>query len=175
MNKSLFLMGVLVVVLLVGGCVQTTTPEEKTTFPESLEKFFESVNISFNATPLLNQPVELTIAASPLYDVSNATLEILLPEGFELVSGDLKWEGNLRRNETILLKAIIKSIKTGDWAIQFLAVANPPERGFIALETKFSYVSVSETASIVNDTPSPGIEYKVSIQKSMKTTTEKDN
>ncbi len=140
----------------------TTTPD--------IEKFFRSINMSISGTALLNQPVELTVIAkvpSLAYitnngtvqrDISNAKLEILLLDGIELVSGNPKWEGNLQGNETIVLKPTIKAIKTGNYAIQFLATANQPT-GFIALETKFLYISVSESGAVVSDTPSSGINY----------------
>lgn len=106
----------------------------------------------------MNQPVEITATVIPPLNVSDSTVEILLPEGFELVSGNLKWQGYLKENEAVQIEGTIKAVKTGTWAIQFLATANPPT-GFNALETKFLYVSVSDNTAEVNDTPLPGINY----------------
>ncbi len=161
------------IVLSMLGCVEK--PEQKEGTPvESVESFFESVNMSIDPEPILNQPVEITVtASSPSVNVSNVTLEILLPDGFELISGNLKWEGDIQMDEIKNLNAEIKSVKTGNWVIQFLATANLP-RGVTYLETDFLYISVYETEAKVSDTPSIGIIYNSSAQmSSQKTTTEK--
>jgi len=47
------------------------------------------IKMDLDGTPALNQPVGLTVTIASLMDVENATFGIFLPEGIELVSGDL--------------------------------------------------------------------------------------
>jgi hypothetical protein len=116
-----------------------------------LEPFFESIDMSINPDPILNQLFEITVtASSPSVNVSNVTLELLLPEGFELISGNLRWTGDLHKDEIKNLNAEIKAVNTGDMAIQFLATADLPS-GFTFLDTKFLYFSVTETESEVSN------------------------
>ncbi len=50
-------------------------------------------------------------------DHPNATLEVYLPEGIELVSGDLSWEGAIAEGETVAFDLTISVITEGEWPI----------------------------------------------------------
>jgi hypothetical protein len=79
--------------------------------------------------PLLNKPSEFTwiVQAIPNPDLSNriitattrVTVQIVLPEGFSLVSGNLTWAGDLPTKESsrVEIKTVIQAIKTGYWII----------------------------------------------------------
>ncbi len=62
-----------------------------------------SVEMSFSALPLLDQPVNLTVDVIPTSDSSNFSIGILLPDGIELVKGDLirKVDGSVTRGEKV--------------------------------------------------------------------------
>lgn len=55
------------------------------------------VKMDLDGVPALNRPVNLRVTIASLMDVKNATFRIFLPEGFELVSGDLVWHGDLQK------------------------------------------------------------------------------
>jgi len=99
------------------GSLQQKAPleQEKTT---SYPRVFEELNLSIQGTPLLDQPVELTcfVKTTP-YMGMNTSIEIILPEGFEFVSGNLSWSGYIAKNDTAQVKATIKAVKTGNWII----------------------------------------------------------
>ncbi len=110
---------VLVCVLVVVAVFGTWYLQEQTTEQDgSKEIFFKSVDLSLSGTPSLNQPVELTctVIATPFMG-SNSSIKILLPDGFELVSGNLSWKGYIEKNNTVQVKAIIKAVETGNWMI----------------------------------------------------------
>jgi len=60
------------------------------------------------------------------FDPKNTTFTIFLPEGFELVSGNLVWNGKLTTTKPILLRATVKAVKTGDWQISLVPLKEKP-------------------------------------------------
>ena len=85
----------------------------------SFEKdiFFRNTDLTISDELILNKEVYLTLAASnPMID-TNASLEIILPEGFQLVEGNLTWDGFMSKNQSKELKVKIKAIKEGEWFI----------------------------------------------------------
>ncbi len=140
----------------------------------NVERVFKNVSMSIYGIPTLNQAVDIiAVAESSPLDIPNATFEILLPEGFEWVGGNLKWKGDIKKNDTILLKAEIKAIKTGDYAIQFLSTSMKNSLP-LGIDTKFIYVSVSENSAKISDIPSPWVNYKIAgYDGNLKTVSEK--
>jgi hypothetical protein len=87
-----------------------------------------NATLSLSGTPSLNQVVEVTFTATPLADAPNTTVEIVLPEGFELVSGDISWKGDLEEGETVKLSAMVKAVEIGDWVIRGVAESTQPQK-----------------------------------------------
>jgi len=99
----------------------------------AIEKFFQNMELSFSESPVLNKEVELTLTVTPPLSISEDAwikilsqngnfapkyyLEIILPEGFELIHGDLNWEGYTGPGETKQIKVIVKAIEEGNWLI----------------------------------------------------------
>jgi hypothetical protein len=82
--------------------------------------FFE---VSFpNGAPALNQVAQLRVITVHRTDiVDDVKIEVSLPEGFILISGDLTWSADsLPYGETEVINAQIKSQKTGNWVIEIL-------------------------------------------------------
>jgi len=159
MNK-IWKMGCLVaglIVLLVGVGIATIalygpqkTPLEQDIAMESMEypRFFKEFNLSIEGETLLYQPVELIcrVTQTP-YASGNISIEVILPEGFELISGNLSWHGYLAANKTIEVKSIIRAIKVGNWTI------TAKTRPFQATNL---YIHVGKKSSIVYKTfPGP--------------------
>jgi len=85
--------------------------------------------------PKLNNTVELIAtvisnvdenSVNVPFDPKNITFTIFLPEGFELVSGNLVWNGKLTTTKPILLRATVKAVKTGDWQISLVPLKGKP-------------------------------------------------
>jgi hypothetical protein len=139
----------------INGCTS-----QKTIGSESL---FQKRDLYFSNKPLLDKNVELIFTVTPFdmpvedwknllsqYDNQpEYKLEILLPEGFELVSGELEWQGYTNPGETKTLSVVVKSVKTGDWHIQ--AWAGPLSNPRYDVENR--YVAVSEKDTIVSESP----------------------
>ena len=76
------------------------------------------IELTLISAPALGQSAELLANISSVRDYSNTIVNINLPEGFELISGDLSWEGNLTKDQVLQLKVIIKAVKNGEWTIE---------------------------------------------------------
>ena len=140
----------LAVVAILGSLVllghqQKKPLEEGSTFNE-YPKFLEEFNLSVQGTPLINKPVELTCRVKQTPYVSrNISIEVILPEGFKLVSGNLSWHGYLAGNDIVEVKSIIEAIKIGNWTIT--AKTSP-------FQATNLYISVkNETAVVYKDFP----------------------
>ena len=109
-----------------------------------------SVELSFpHGAPYLNQIAELRCLMEAHDITDNLTLKINLSNGFELVSGDLAWSGNLSRQSIRELKANIRAIKVGNWTIQAVINVGPQNTWFIAEGGGIFniYVSVAENSA----------------------------
>jgi len=65
----------------------------------------------------LNSEANLTVTVTPKQDISNASMKISLPEGIQLVNGNLTWSGNLIANISVALNVRVRIIELGDWHI----------------------------------------------------------
>jgi len=90
-HKILVALLVIILIITACGCLQ----ERNDTSPYSFKIYPPmDVNLSMSGVPSLNQVVGLTLTTTPLTDAPNTTVQILLPDGFVLVSGDLFWNGD---------------------------------------------------------------------------------
>lgn len=53
------------------------------------------LKLRVSGAPYLNNSVELTVTAASIVDQQNATINLFLPEGFEVIEGSLKWKGTI--------------------------------------------------------------------------------
>ncbi len=97
-----------------------------------------------SSAPKLNESAQLTLRAVTARDASNLTLKIILPEGFELVSGDLEKVIAAKANEPVQITAVVKATKAGNWTI----IGN-------AADNDYLYVTVGENSSSVIKEPFP--------------------
>jgi len=109
------------------------------------------VNLCLSGAPPLNETAALNFTITllqPNIENVNASFHILLPEGFELVSGELSWEGNISTGETVQINALIKAIENGEWTIE--------GRGTIGTVLQVYdrvYVTVSDEVATVEEYP----------------------
>lgn len=113
------------------------------------------IKLSLSDSPILGKPVQI-IATFSLDNhwngqaANNALVEILLPEGFEKVGGDLEWKGDIYQNKTYSLNASIKAVKTGSWEIIAKTIYDPDKSEHF-ISDSILYISVSENGAIVSD------------------------
>lgn len=109
-----------------------------------------SVELSFpHGAPYLNQTTELRCLIEA-HDITNdLTIIIKLPDGFELVSGDLSWTGDLPRDGKKEIKANIKAKQRGNWTITAVITISPDNSWYIEEGGGIYsiYVAVSENHS----------------------------
>ncbi len=157
---------ILLIVFLFCGCTKLN-PLTATISSIPAPERFEPFKLNFSEPPEFNKPVELTMdVVGGIPQLPNATIKIYLPDGFELVSGDLEWQGNLTKDVPVQLKAVVKPIKTGDWVIEGQIIdIGEGKRIRTAL-----YVSVSEDSVEVSKTPPPRPDANESIRTTRLTT-----
>ena len=106
-----------------------------------------SVRLYLSYAPWLNRVAELTCSVTVIFQASNLSVEITLPEGIALVSGDLSWSGSLPEKGKTDLKALIKAVKVGNWTIE--AKAGYPIGGGWYSNIARIYLSVSENSAYI--------------------------
>ena len=136
MKQKYFLALTVLGIILVSGCIQENTPTTSTGITSKLE---------ISKAPALNENAEITLTVTTIRSAPTASAKITLPEGFELVSGDLNWNGELVENQPLQLKVIVKAVKTGNWTIF----------GGGSGEGDYLYITVNENSAYINEKPFP--------------------
>ena len=118
----------MVLVLFVVGCTSSIDEQMsgggKPTAPLN-------VNLELSPLPYLNQEATLTFQVEALLDEAELDITIQLPEGIEVVDGNLKQTYNkISANDEIEHEITIKVTKTGDYRILSVARSdwNPSDR-----------------------------------------------
>lgn len=128
-NKSMKTMATLFLILFItvvslSGCeTKSKTESQYTTVSPPVTPPIE-IKIDFpDGAPPLNQTTKLTCTIATHYiSMKDMNVEITLPDGLELISGQLSWTGEVAINSSVqAINAEIKSVKLGNWtaSIQF--------------------------------------------------------
>jgi hypothetical protein len=116
MRKDFHTMGIWILILIVvigcTGCIQQKEYGEM----YRTEDFFRG-EFSVKGEPALNQEVELIFTITPIEDSFDTGIWIYLPEGIELIQGDTEWEGDLKKDELLQVRIIVKPIQEGQLEI----------------------------------------------------------
>ncbi len=118
-----------------------------------------SAELSLSEPPVLGETVEITYTFQSKDDANNAFSWIRIPEGFELVEGNLEWKGILIRDQTYTMKATIRAVRLGNWKLEGMTT-NIMDASNSAAANKELYVSMSENGTEVSDIPVTGVEYQ---------------
>ncbi|MFH1840082.1 MAG: hypothetical protein ABH849_02945 [Nanoarchaeota archaeon] len=114
-------------------------------------EFQIKVEIFLSKVPSLGETTEITVTISSIPEIRENMPEtvtnILLPEGFELVSGNPTWHGYIK-NEPQQFNIKIKAVKIGNWTIEAKA-RSPPEGGARFVGDGNLYISVYEDKGVV--------------------------
>jgi len=111
-----------------------------------------TVDLSFpDGAPSLNQEAKLICIFKTLRDLKNVTVEIRLPEGFELINGELSWMGDISAGDELkIIDTTIRAVEIGNWAIEIRQSMNPEKQSNLSFYPDWQdgiYVSVSEDSA----------------------------
>lgn len=101
-----------VFILLFGGCLHNKDKSQD----YHLEDYYRG-DFAVTGEPKLNQEVKITFTIHPVLEAPNTTIKIDLPEGIELVQGDLTWEGDVNPDEIVSVIITVKPVREGQFEI----------------------------------------------------------
>ena len=81
-----------------------------------------TVKLILSKAPRLNEEADLTFIISSISDAPATNAAIILPEGTELINGDLEWSGALNANESHTMQAVIMFVSEGNKTIEAKAL-----------------------------------------------------
>ena len=136
----------------IGACTSTPISQDEDISSGKLSVPL-SVELSIAGIPSLNQPVELVLSITPVVDAPNTAAQIILPEEFILIEGNLTWEGDIDKDDTFTLAVTIKAVEEGDMAIRAQVVSGEPSYRFGKNDTLFISV-YSDNALVKHEAPS---------------------
>jgi hypothetical protein len=110
-----------------------------------------NVDLFSNGEFTLTSTVEVTCIVESFTDAVNTTVQILVPEEFEIIEGNQSWTGDLERNQIIELILRVNPLQYGEYVVEASAVSENP--GYIFGKTDRLYVTLTDTKSTVHDTP----------------------
>ncbi|MDI6916316.1 MAG: Ig-like domain-containing protein [Thermoplasmatales archaeon] len=111
-----------------------------------------SINLSISNAPHINQTANIICTLFSHTVIPNTNAQILLPEGFALVDGNLSWQGNLTPEDKVELNATIKSVENGNWAIEAYMQYDTPN-GSIIGGRDYLYLTVLNDSAWMNNGP----------------------
>ena len=126
------------------------------------------VELSLADKPLLKVPVtlKLKIISIAPSSIKNISAKIDLPEGFELISGNLSWNGDLNASSTVqrysvyaeegIIEAVVKSTKVGYYQLKGSAISKQLENTFgigTFSDSAIIYVEISQNDAIIGSKP----------------------
>lgn len=144
----MLLLNLSIIVPLISGCTTPQETDDGKTEPASPI----DVDTSFpDGAPPLNQTAELVcIVNNHTYiTLRDMSVDITLPDGFELISGKLSWLGDVPEGDEVeVIRAVIKSVKVGHWTIDCTSYLDPEKHGGLGRMDAFDvYVLVSEDSA----------------------------
>ena len=148
----------LVLSLLAAGCsqsLQARTPAEERPPAETPPASPFTVDVSFpNGAPPLNREAELRTTVRTLVNLTGMSVEIRLPTGLELVSGELSWTGDIPAGELKVIGATVRAVETGNWTIEVRRDLDPARNGGLGMRGSAPvYVSIFDNSAEWGITP----------------------
>ena len=133
---------------------QQTTPQPTSILTaDSKPSLPIKARLTISEPPVLNKPVELTafysIQAPRSPDLPDTIYEIILPEQFELVSGNLKQIADLNVGQTFQQRVIVRSIKFGRNIEIFAGAYSPSHPSYFGSVSL--WFLISESGAIVSN------------------------
>jgi hypothetical protein len=98
---------------IITGCIQ----QKEDTGTLALEDYFRGELVSLGE-PALDSVVELVLTLNPPVDSLDTEVNFILPQGIELVEGDLPWKGDILRDQTVEVRIKVKPVREGQWVLE---------------------------------------------------------
>jgi len=117
-QKYFWILGIVAVLGIISISIYFVFNQEETCIKPPMRTKLYKGNFSVSATPILNSIVELYFNLESIDDVPNTSIKLFLPEGIELVSGNLIWSDDIKKGEKSKHKVSIKVVKEGEWQIR---------------------------------------------------------
>lgn len=106
-----------------GGALPTAEPTlAEPTSTGGAPSFSMDIELGVSKAPALNEETDLEYTITSVSDNPGSLLEITLPEGVELVSGELTKTFDIKEGEDIEGSIRIKAVAEGEWKIKGLIV-----------------------------------------------------
>ena len=130
----------------------TTQGKEK-----PLDKLY-TIKLGISETPYIDKPVDLAVEVMPVSDSPDFSIGILLPEGIELVKGDLtpaeeglirNIQGPVANGDKVQLNATIKVVKEGYWGIK--SAVGRDLNGTFYKQSSYLYINTSSGEVTVSE------------------------
>src|SRR5688572_14775621 len=140
-------MSIITILGLIAGCTSQTEVRNTSKPSSPIE-----IILVFEATPLLNEEISLSLTVKSLLDAPQLKSTVTLPPGFELISGELDVTESGIAGQNFTRTLVVKAVQLGDWQISAAATGMQSEGGIFG-KTATLYVRVLETTSIVSLLP----------------------
>ena len=127
-NKNIskfWILTILIFSVLIVSCKTITEKEFRQVPPEPSSPLQAKLSLSEN--PLLNKPVTLTLSFKSIIDAPNTFAKIILPNEFEVVSGNLEWKGDLSKDIEQKIETQVKATKVGYYQLHGSAFSRQGE------------------------------------------------
>jgi hypothetical protein len=115
-RNALWLAAILPLLMALAGCRRNYGP-----FPIWVS------DLSVDAKPIVGQVVTLTVEVESTEDEPNIEVTITLPDGIQLIEGDLTWHETLQANRPARRQLVICTVYPGHWRIFANVVSYRPE------------------------------------------------
>lgn len=174
MNRKAFLALAILGIIFVSGCVQSS--------PKIVGGNSVVINTGGSGAPASPMDLTLTIAQfsadktgeitvrigkrtgypAERFEAKNTRGEIQLPEGLQLIDGNLVWNGDIIGDTIVEFKVKVKAVKNGEWVVTAKALSNEFP-GYDAVgDMESGYVLIKDGEVLISDnsfTPvNPGAE-----------------
>lgn len=132
-NKKMSIIILISIIVILTGCVEDKKQIEKNNVSEKIGSFITekgvkegpntpvTISLEVPSNLRLNIPTELTINVKSVDDANETKVDLTLPDGVELLSGESSWTLDLKANEPQKLKAQIKLTKEENLEIKAVA------------------------------------------------------
>jgi len=105
-----------------------------------------TTSMTLMGLPGLNETVELVFVASTVIDAPGTEIEIQLPEDASLVSGDLRWTGDLLADQPVTVNALVQFTSYGNKELVGKALSEM-ENGDVWGDASYIYFHITENGT----------------------------
>jgi hypothetical protein len=150
-SPSLKFVYILALMMLLVGCTTAPPPTPLTTTPSAQKLVSQpsdgstpiTTRMTLMGLPGLNESVELVFVASTITDAPDTEIEIQLPEDARLVSGDLRWTGDLLTDQPVTVNALVQFTSYGNKELVGRALSKM-ENGDVWGDASYIYFHITE-------------------------------